>query len=89
MTEQPKRNVALGLVTCVLTLFVTCIGTIFCVLGQAPGVAKVAEILLVYEPGFKTMFNVGHKAAVAISLPRSVEYHPRPVSTSRFRQLLI
>jgi hypothetical protein len=69
---QPKRNVALGLVTCVLTLFVTCLGTIFCVLGHPPGIAGVAKIMLVYEPGFKAMFNIGHFAAVAISLPRSV-----------------
>lgn len=69
---QPKRNVALGLVTCVLTLFVTCLGTIFCVIGQPPGIAGIAKTLLVYEPGFKTMFNIGHAAALAISLPRSV-----------------
>jgi hypothetical protein len=60
----------MGLVTCSLTLFVTCIGTIFCATGQAPGVATLAKTLMVYEPGYKKMFNVGHSIAMALALPR-------------------
>jgi hypothetical protein len=56
-------------VACVLTLFATCIGTLFSTTSIAGGSYMVSHVLLVYDTGFSTMFGISDRWAVLLSLP--------------------
>jgi ethanolamine permease len=66
---SPKRNIPLGYLSCVWTLFFTGFGVFFVTISLPPGVSEAADSLSPLNSGFRLMFQTSEAGAIALSLP--------------------
>ena len=69
VVTDPKTNLPIGFMSCVLTLFATSIFVLFVSSSLSPGVQALSSELAVFDPGFIQIFNIPDNAALALSIP--------------------
>ena len=66
---NPKRNIPMGYITCVWTLFFTGLATFFVCVSLPPGSSGLSDSLSPLQMGYHLMFQTSMKLSIIFSLP--------------------
>ena len=67
--KNPKRNIPIGYISCVWTLFFTGLATFFVCVSLPPGSSGLSESISPLQMGYHLMFRVSMKLSILFSLP--------------------
>ena len=67
--ENPKKNLPIGSVSCILTLAATSILVLFIVCSSDPGVQTLSGVLAVFDTGFSHLFGLSSHYVIILSVP--------------------
>ncbi len=69
LLQQPKTQLPIGMMACILTLFVTANCVFFTTTSQAPGTSELSTFLLPLNPGYTKSLGISDADAVWLAIP--------------------